>query len=87
MALFAKSAEKSGEHFAEIVRFERANVYDSDRSRQELSKLHLVAKISFDTAESETRKVWIIDLSDHVSRPHAERLVLSRPANFAPGRG
>ena len=44
-------------------------------SRQELSSEYLVAKIAFDIAENEPRRVWITDLSDHIVRPKAERLV------------
>ena len=47
----------------------------SYRSRQELSSEYLVAKIAFDIAENEPRRVWITDLSDHIVRPKAERLV------------
>ena len=38
-----------------------AKEYYSDRSRQELSKEYLVAKIGFDTAENEPLKVRITD--------------------------
>ena len=37
----------------------------SDRSRQALSIMDLVAKIFVETAESEALRVWITDLSDH----------------------
>ena len=47
---------------------------DVNRSRQERSK-YLVAKIGFDTAENEPRRVWIINLSDHICRSSSERLV------------
>ena len=34
---------------------------------QELSNEYLIANLGFDTAENETLKVWITDLSDHTS--------------------
>ena len=49
--------------------------------RQELSNEYLIAKIGFDTAESEPGKVWITDFADHTIRAHTERLV--RPAELA----
>ena len=39
----------------------------------------LLARIGFDTAEEETRKVWITGFADHTFRSHLERLVFRVP--------
>ena len=49
-----------------------ANLVDLEKMQK---NEHLVAKIGDDTAENEPRKFWITDLSDHLVRPHAERLI------------
>ena len=67
--------------FADFCNWRAAKGCKSGISRQELfeldpySKDSLVAKIDFDTAQNEPRNVWITDLSDHMCRSHAERLV------------
>ena len=37
-----------------------------------LQNKYLVAKIGFDTAENELRKVWITDFADHMFRSHTD---------------
>ena len=54
------------------------------RSRQELSNESLLAKIGFDAAENEPRKVSITDFADHIFRQHAECLGQLRCSGTGP---
>ena len=55
---FVHPRKKCWRFLAEIFRSERCKVCKSCRSRQELSKEYLLAKIGVDTAENEPLKVW-----------------------------
>ena len=57
--------KKVDENLLKFCEWSGAKECQSDRARQELSNEYLIAKIGFDTAENETLKVWITDLSDH----------------------